>query len=70
MRVKIGNALTGPRVVRRSFTLSPGDIHVVTVGPASGPPGARLPVVATLLRHSRTFEVYRRVKGWLVVPRT
>jgi Protein of unknown function (DUF1616) len=57
-----------PEVVRRSFTLKPGEAHTVTVGPPAAPPGAAVPVVATLLRHNRPQSVYRRVKGRLVAP--
>jgi uncharacterized membrane protein len=66
LRVKIGEEQ--PEVVRRSFVLRPGEERVVNVGPASAPPGARVPVTAALLRHNRPFSVYRRVKASIVAP--
>ncbi|MGH2974742.1 MAG: DUF1616 domain-containing protein [Solirubrobacterales bacterium] len=68
LRVKLGGVASGQKLAPPSFTLSPGELHVVTVGPPAAPPGTRIPVIATLLRHSRPFDVYRRVKGWLIVP--
>jgi len=61
-------AALSPEVVRRSFTLKPGEARTVKVGPPTAPPGAAVPVVATLLRHNRPHSVYRRVKGRLVAP--
>ncbi len=58
----------GAEIVRRSFTLRPGETQVVTVGPPATPAGTTVPVVATLLRHNRPYGVYRRVKGRLVAP--
>jgi hypothetical protein len=56
------------RVIRRSFTLVPGETEVVRVSDDSLLPGSAVPVVATLLRHNRPFDVYRRVTGWLRAP--
>ncbi len=66
LRIRIG----GERVVRRNFNLRPGEERLVRVGPPG--PGERAPVavVATLLRHEEPFDVYRRVKGYLVAPRS
>jgi hypothetical protein len=75
LRIRIGQRENGgpaaelePEIVRRSFTLTPGEARTVTVGPPSAPPGATVAVVATLLRHNRPDSVYRRVKGRLVAP--
>ena len=68
LRVKIGPATPTPEIVRRSFTLKPGESRTVAVGPPAARPGSRVPVTATLLRHNRPFSVYRRVRGWLVAP--
>lgn len=61
LRVKVGD----DKVVRRSFRLAPGEARLVDVSAPAGAVG-RLPVVATLLRHNRPFEVYHRVRGSLV----
>jgi uncharacterized membrane protein len=63
LRVRIGS----DAVLRRSFRLAPGETRLVKL---RAPPGARgtVPVVATLLRHNRPTEVYRRVKGSLTAP--
>jgi hypothetical protein len=56
------------QIIRRSFRLDPGETRTVRL---DAPPGsaAKVPVVATLLRHNRPYNVYRRVKGWLVAPK-
>lgn len=64
LRIRIG----GQRVVRRSFSLHPGDERVVRVGSPPRRAGAPVTVVATLLRHEAPADVYRRVKGWLIAP--
>jgi len=66
LRVKIG--AEQPEIVHRSFSLAPGEERIVAVGPAAAPPGTRVPVTATLLRHNRPYRVYRRVKSSLVAP--
>jgi uncharacterized membrane protein len=60
------------QIVRRSFTLNPGEERVVTVGPPLAPAGSEVPVVVTLLLDEDPFSVYRRVKGSLLatgIPR-
>jgi uncharacterized membrane protein len=54
------------RIVRRSFTLAPGEERVVTIGPVAGPAGSKVPVVVTLLLDEHPFSVYRRVRGSLM----
>lgn len=61
MGIRIGR----DRVVRRSFTLAPGEEEVVSVGAAPGPAGTEVPVVATLLLDEDPSTVYRRVRGSL-----
>ncbi|HEU4945074.1 MAG TPA: DUF1616 domain-containing protein [Solirubrobacterales bacterium] len=63
LRVKLGTQ----RVVRRSFTLAPGETRLLRLRAPPGSSGT-VPVIATLLRHNRPFSVYRRVKGSLVAP--
>jgi len=63
LRIRIG----GDRVIRRSFPLRPGEEQVVRIGPPAV--GTRVPVIVTLLRHEEPFDIYRRVKGYLVSPR-
>ncbi len=60
LRVRIGD----DAVLRRSFRLAPGETRLVKL---RAPPGTKgtVPVIATLLRHNRPFQVYRRVKGSL-----
>lgn len=59
----------GPsQIVRRSFTLAPGEETVVPIGPLAGPPGSTVPVVATLLLDEDPTTVYRRVEGSLTSP--
>jgi Protein of unknown function (DUF1616) len=59
----------GPsQLVRRSFTLAPGEETVVPIGPLVGPPGSTVPVVATLLLDEDPTTVYRRVEGSLTSP--
>lgn len=53
-------------LVRRSFTLAPGEETVVTVGPPLAPAAAPIPVVATLLLDEDPTAVYRRVRGSLI----
>lgn len=70
LRIKVGPAASAPagatpEVTRRSFTLKPGEARVVRVGPPPGAAGTEAPVVASLLRHSDPYAVYRRVRGWL-----
>lgn len=55
----------GKKVIRRSFTLAPGEDEVVRIGPAPGPAGSKIPVVATLLLDEDPSRAYRRVKGSL-----
>lgn len=61
LRIRIGDE----RVVRRSFSLRPGEEREVRVDSPPRPAGTQVAVVATLLRHEAPFDVYRRVKGWL-----
>jgi hypothetical protein len=56
-------------IAKQSFRLDPGETHVVRLDAPPGSTAAKVPVVATLLRHNRPFTVYRRVKGWLVAPK-
>jgi hypothetical protein len=63
LRIRIGDE----RLLRRSFRLAPGETRLVRL--RAQPGSATVPVVATLLRHNRPFEVYRRVKGSLATPR-
>jgi len=59
----------GPsQIVRRSFTLAPGEETIGSIGPAVAPPGATIPVVATLLLDEDPTTVYRRVEGSLTSP--
>ncbi len=62
--IRIGQS----KIVRRSFTLAPGEETVVPVGPLVGPPGSTAPVVATLLLDEDPTTVYRRVEGSLTSP--
>lgn len=64
LRVRIGD----DSVLRRSFRLGPGETRLVKLRTPLGTEGT-VPVVATLLRHNRPFQVYRRVKGSLTAPR-
>jgi hypothetical protein len=59
--VKIGK---GP-VVRREFSLAPGQTRIVRLRTEPSPNGQPIPVTATLLRQNQTDEIYRRVRGWL-----
>jgi Protein of unknown function (DUF1616) len=61
----LGIGIGKDRVVRRSFTLAPGEDELVTIGPVPGPAGSKVPVVVTLLLDEHPFSVYRRVKGSL-----
>jgi len=63
LRVRLGTQ----RVVRRSFTLAPGETRLLRLRAPPGSTGT-VPVIATLLRHNRPFSVYRRVKGSLIPP--
>lgn len=56
-------------VVRRSFRLDPGETHLIRLDAPADSTEARVPVVATLLRHNRPYTVYRRVRGWLVASK-
>jgi hypothetical protein len=64
MRINVGDE----RVVRRSFALRPGETKLVRVREPSLAAGRSAPVVATLVRHNRPFNVYRRVKTWITAP--
>lgn len=59
--IRVGKA----PLVRRSFTLTPGETSVVRVPAGTEADGAPVPVVASLLRQSQIDRVYRRVKSWL-----
>lgn len=61
----LGIRIGRDRLVRRSFTLAPGEEEVVGVGRAPGPAGTEVPVVATLLLDEDPTTVYRRVRGTL-----
>jgi hypothetical protein len=64
----LGIRIGQTRIVRRSFTLAPGEETVVPIGPLAGPPGSIVPVVATLLLDEDPTTVYRRVQGSLTSP--
>lgn len=61
----LGIRIGKDRVVRRSFTLAPGEEEVVGIGKAPGPAGSEVPVVVTLLLDEDPSTVYRRVRGSL-----
>jgi len=64
----LGIAIGRGQIVKRSFTLAPGEETVVTVGPPLAPAASPIPVVATLLLDEDPTFVYRRVRGSLISP--
>lgn len=52
-------------LVRREFSLAPGETRIVRLRTELSPTGEPIPVTATLLRQNRTDEIYRRVRSWL-----
>jgi Protein of unknown function (DUF1616) len=65
LRIRVGDE----RIVRRTYSLRPGEGRSISIGAPRAPAGSTLPVVATLLRHEQPTRVYRRVKGSIVAPR-
>jgi uncharacterized membrane protein len=52
-------------LVRRAFTLHPGETRVVRLTDLPGAVSRPVPVVATLLRQHHTERIEHRVKSWL-----
>jgi uncharacterized membrane protein len=52
-------------LVRRAFSLAPGETRIVRLRTEPSPDGQPIPVTATLLRQNRTDQIYRRVRSWL-----
>jgi uncharacterized membrane protein len=52
-------------LVRREFSLEPGEERIVRLRAEPFANGTPVPVVATLLRQNRTDKIYRRVRSWL-----
>jgi len=79
LRIRVGNYGPGVRpshrgpatreTLTRSFRLDPGETRLTRISAPPGSTAAKVPVVATLLRHNQPFTVYRRVKGWLVAQK-
>jgi Protein of unknown function (DUF1616) len=53
-------------IVRRSFTLDPGQTRIVRLAAGPRTVGKRVPVVATLLRQNRPYTIDLRVNSWLL----
>ena len=52
-------------LVRRQFSLAPGQTRIVRLRTEPFLNGTPIPVTATLLRQNRTDKIYRRVRRWL-----
>lgn len=52
-------------LVRREFSLKPGEERIVRLRAEPRRNGTPIPVIATLLRQNRSDEIYRRVRSWL-----
>jgi uncharacterized membrane protein len=52
-------------LVRRQFSLAPGQTRIVRLRTEPFLDGTPIPVTATLLRQNQTDKIYRRVRSWL-----
>jgi uncharacterized membrane protein len=52
-------------LVRREFSLEPGEERIVRLRTEPFLNGTPIPVTATLLRQNQTDKIYRRVRSWL-----
>jgi uncharacterized membrane protein len=55
-------------LVRREFSLEPGEERIVRLRTEPLLNGTPIPVTATLLRQNQTDKIYRRVRTWLPPP--
>jgi hypothetical protein len=55
-------------LIRRAFTLDPGETEILRLDAGPTPAGTQIPVVATLLRQNRTDEIALRVQNWVPAP--